>query len=182
VLQSVAQRVTDEAETQFVSTLPPKQGELQALVKQKHVLEQTVEAYDKAISGQGHSQSRRLAVAAQHVVLQAARTVLADRTVASNGVTAPQAEAVGIQSVSVSELTDTTQGAIAMAVKMNGTTSNEVDIIVAATSILKARTSTHETSCVISPPTLIQASNTVPSSRIATTFPPSPLSTLPEYV
>lgn len=174
--------MTDEAETQFVSTLPPKQGELQALVKQKHVLEQTVEAYDKAISGQGHSQSRRLAVAAQHVVLQAARTVLADRTVASNGVTAPQAEAVGIQSVSVSELTDTTQGAIAMAVKMNGTTSNEVDIIVAATSILKARTSTHETSCVISPPTLIQASNTVPSSRIATTFPPSPLSTLPEYV
>jgi len=178
VLQSVAQRVTDEAETQFVSTLPPKQGVLQALVKQKHVLEQTVEAYDKAISGQGHSQSRRLAVAAQHVVLQAARTVLADRTVAINSVTAPQAEAVGIQSVSVSELTDTTQDAIAMAVKINGTTSNEVDIIVAATSILKARTSTHDTS----PPTLIQASNTVPSSRIATTFPPSPLSTLPEYV
>ena len=181
MLQSVAQRVTNEAESQFVSTLPPKQGELQALVKQKHVLEQTVEAYDKAISGQGHSQSRRLAVAAQHVVLQAARTVLADRTVAVSGVTAPQAEAVGIQSVSVSELTDTTQDAIAMAVKMNGTTSNEVDIIVAATSILKARTSTHETSGVISP-TIIQASNTVPSSRIATTFPPSPLSTLPEYV
>ena len=182
MLQSVAQRVTDEAESQFVSILPPKQGELQALVKQKHVLEQTVEAYDKAISGQGHSQSRRLAVAAQHVVLQAARTVLADRTVAVNvsGVTAPQAEAVGIQSVSVNELTDTTQDAIAMAVKMNGTTSNEVDIIVAATSILKARTSTHETSGVISP-TIIQASNTVPS-RIATTFPPSPLSTLPEYV
>jgi lactam utilization protein B len=180
VLQSVAQRVTDEAESQFVSTLPPIQGELQALVKQKHVLEQTVDAYDKAISGQGHSQSRRLAVAAQHVVLQAARTVLADRTVTISGVTAPQAEPVGIQSVSVSELTDTTQDAIAMAVKMNGTTSNEVDIIVAATSILKARTSTHETSGVISP-TIIQASNPVPSSRIATTFPPSPLSTLPEY-
>ena len=173
--------MTDEAASQFVSTLPPKQGELQALVKQKHVLEQTVDAYDKAISGQGHTQSRRLAVAAQHVVLQAARTVLADRTVTvGGGVTAPQAEPVGIQSVSVSELTDTTQDAIAMAVKMNGTTSNEVDIIVAATSILKARTSTHETSGIISP-TIIQASNPVPSSRIATTFPPSPLSTLPEY-
>ena len=109
------------------------------------------------------------------------RTVLADRTVAISGVTAPQTETVGIQSVSVSELTDTTQDAIAMAVKMNGTTSNEVDIIVAATSILKARTPTHETPGVISP-TLIQASNTVPSSRIASTFPPSALSTLPEYV
>jgi hypothetical protein len=178
VLQSVAQRVTDEAESQFVSALPPKQGELQALVKQKHVLEQTVDAYDKAISGQGHSQSRRLAVAAQHVVLQAARTVLADRTVAISNVTAPQTETASIQSVSVSELTDTTQDAIAMAVKLNGTTSNEVDIIVAATSILKARTPTHET-----PPTLIQASsNAVPSSRIASAFPPSNLSTLPEYV
>ena len=180
MLQSVAQRVTDEAESQFVSALPPKQGELQALVKQKHVLEQTVEAYDKAISGQGHSQSRRLAVAAQHVVLQAARTVLADRTVAISSVTAPQAESVGIQSVSVSELTDTTQDAIAMAVKLNGTTSNEVDIIVAATSILKARTPTHETP--ISPTHNQASSNVIPSSRIASTFPPSNLSTLPEYV
>ena len=177
MLQSVAQRVTDEAESQFVSALPPKQGELQALVKQKHVLEQTVDAYDKAISGQGHSQSRRLAVAAQHVVLQAAQTVLADRTV-----TAPQAETVTIQSVSVNELTNTTQGAIAMAVKMNGTTSNEVDIMVAATSILKSRTPpTHETPSVISP-THIQASNALPSSRIASAFPPSNLSTLPEYI
>jgi len=177
VLQSVAQRVTDEAESQFVSALPPKQGELQALVKQKHVLEQTVEAYDKAISGHGHSQSRRLAVAAQHVVLQAARTVLADRT---GGVAVPQAETKGIQSVSVSELTDTTQDAIAMAVKLNGTTSNEVDIIVAATSILKARTPTHDAPGVISA-THIQASNVVPP-RIASAFPPSGLSTLPEYV
>ena len=175
MLQSVAQRVTDEAESQFVSPLPPKQGELQALVKQKHVLEQTVEAYDKAISGQGHSQSRRLAVAAQHVVLQAARTVLADRTVAIS--VAPQAETVGIQSVSVSELTDTTQDAIAMAVKLNGTTSNEVDIIVAATSILKARTPTHETPIS---PTHIQASSNAVPSRIASGFPLSNLSTLPE--
>jgi len=181
VLQSVAQRVTDEAESQFVSSSPPKQGELQALVKQKHVLEQTVDAYDKAISGQGHSQSRRLAVAAQHVVLQAARTVLADRTVAIGSVTAPQAETVAIQSVSVSELTDTTQDAIAMAVKLNGTTSNEVDIIVAATSILKSRTPTHETPGVTSP-THIQASSAVSTSRIASAFPPSSLSTLPEYV
>ncbi|KAF8163464.1 hypothetical protein B0H34DRAFT_781171 [Crassisporium funariophilum] len=182
VLQSVAQRVTDEAESQFVSASPPKQGELQDLVKQKHVLEQTVDAYDKAISGQGHLQSRRLAVAAQHVVLQAARTVLADRTVAIGGVPAPQTETVSIQSVSVSELTDTTQDAIAMAVKMNGTASNEVDIIVTATSILKSRTPVHETPSGVLTTQAHPVSTAVPPSRITSTFPSSNLSTLAEYV
>src|ERR1700678_869477 len=107
-----------------------------------------------------------------------------DRTIAvGSSVTAPKAETVGIQSVSVSELTDTTQDAIAMAVKLNGTASNEVDIIVAATSILKSRaSSTHETPGVISPTTHIQTSNAVPPSRIASAFPPSGLSTLTEYV
>ena len=60
MLQNVAQRVTDEAESQFVATSPPKQ-EMHALVKQKHVLEQTVNAYDRALSGHGHLQARRLA-------------------------------------------------------------------------------------------------------------------------
>ncbi|KAJ3510287.1 hypothetical protein NLJ89_g4764 [Agrocybe chaxingu] len=173
VLQSVAQRVTDEAESQFVSASPPKQGELQDLVKQKHVLEQTVDAYDKAISGQGHLQSRRLAVAAQHVVLQAAKTVIADRTIATGGIPTPQVETVAIQSVSVSELTDKTQDAIAMAVKMNGTASNEVDIIVTATSILKSQTPMLDnTPPVVAPPPVVP--------RVAA-FPASNLTTLPEY-
>ncbi|CAA7271555.1 unnamed protein product [Cyclocybe aegerita] len=173
VLQSVAQRVTDEAESQFVSASPPKQGELQDLVKQKHVLEQTVDAYDKAISGQGHLQSRRLAVAAQHVVLQAAKTVIADRTIATGGIPTPQVETVAIQSVSVSELTDKTQDAIAMAVKMNGTASNEVDIIVTATSILKSQTPMLDNSPpVVAPPPVVP--------RVAA-FPTSNLTTLPEY-
>lgn len=137
VLQSVAQRVTEEAESQFIGA-PPTQGEFQDLVKQKHVLEQTVNAYDKEISGQSHSQTRRLAVAAQNVVVQAAHTVIADRTAASGGVVQP--ESTNIQSVTVHELSDATQDAIAEAVKRNGTASTEVDIIVAATSILKART------------------------------------------
>jgi len=137
VLENVAQRVTEEAESQFVSTSPPEQGALQDLVKQKHVLEQTVDAYDKEITGQGHSQTRRLAVAAQNVVVQAAHRVIADRT---GGIPMQQSETTAMQSVTVGELTDATQDAIATAVKRNGTASTEVDIIVAATSILKART------------------------------------------
>lgn len=140
VLENVAQRVTEEAESQFVSTSPPEQGALQDLVKQKHVLEQTVDAYDKEITGHGHSQTRRLAVAAQNVVVQAAHRVIADRTVATGGIPTQQSETTAMQSVTVGELTDATQDAIATAVKRNGTASTEVDIIVAATSILKART------------------------------------------
>lgn len=180
VLQSIAQRVTDEAQSQIVSSSPPKQGELQDLVKQKHVLEQTVDAYDKAISGQGHMDSRRLAVAAQHVVLQAAQTVMADRTVANGGVPTPQAETVAIQSVSVSELTDKTQDAIAMAVKMNGTASNEVDIIVTATSILKSQTPMMDTPPTVVPPRT-QAPVVAAPSRLASTLPLPTLSPLHEY-
>ncbi|KDR73502.1 hypothetical protein GALMADRAFT_227953 [Galerina marginata CBS 339.88] len=181
VLQNVAQRVTDKAESQFVSASPPKEGELQDLVKQKHVLEQTVHAYDKAISGQGHMDSRRLAVAAQHVVLQAAQTVIADRTVASGGVPTPQAETVAIQSVSVNELTNKTQDAIAMAVKMNGTASNEVDIIVTATSILKSQTPVMDSPTGTIPPPARVPPPGAPPSRIASAFPPSNLAPLPEY-
>jgi len=137
VLQSVAQRVTEEAESQLVSASPPKPSELQDLVKQKHVLEQTVDAYDKAISGHKPLQDRRLAVAAQNVVVQAAHTVIADR---SGGVPVQQSETTAIKSVTVSELSDATQDAIAQAVKREGSASTEVDIIVAATSILKSRT------------------------------------------
>ena len=177
VLQSVAQRITDEAESQFVSASPPKRGELQDLVKQKHVLEQTVHAYDKAISGQGHTDSRRLAVAAQHVVLQAAQTVVAGRSV--GGAPTPQAEKTPIQSVSVSELTDKTQDAIAMAVKRIGTASNEVDIIVTATSILKSQT---PAPTGVPPPQPRTQAVTSPSRVIIPTYPPSNLSPLPEYV
>ena len=61
---------------------------------------------------------RRLAVAAQHVVLQAAQTIVADKTVAIGGLPTPE-----VESVTMHELTDKTQDAIAMAVKMNGPTT-----------------------------------------------------------
>jgi hypothetical protein len=118
--------VTEEAESQFVSASPQKPNELQDLVK--------------AISGQSPTQDRRLAVAAQNVVVQAAHTVIADRTVASGGIPVQQSESTAIKSVTVSELSDATQDAIAQAVKREGSASTEVDIIVAATSILKSRT------------------------------------------
>lgn len=181
VLQNIAQRVTDEAVSQSVSHSRPQQGEFQDLVKQKHVLEQTVSAYDKALSGHGHIQSRRLAVAAQHVVLQAAQTVIADRTVATGGVPVAQPETSAIESVSVSELTDKTQDAIAMAVKMNGTASNEVDIIVTATSILKSRTPMHDSPAPNSVPPARVVPPTVVPTRLSSTFAPSALSTLAEY-
>lgn len=191
VLQSVAQRVTEEAESQFVSASPPKQGELQDLVKQKHVLEQTVNAYDKEISGQTHSQTRRLAVAAQNVVVQAAHTVIADRTAAIGGIPTQQSESAAMQSVTVTELSDATQDAIAMAVKRNGTASTEVDIIVAATSILKARTSGSPPAMLDPTPgtttqqTRSHSAGAVPSRPILSLtngFPPNNLSSLSEYV
>ncbi|TFK76329.1 hypothetical protein BDN72DRAFT_230264 [Pluteus cervinus] len=190
VLQSVAQRVTEETESQFVS-YSPKQGELQDLVKQKHVLEQTVNAYDKEISGCGHSQTRRLAVAAQNVVVQAAHAVIADKTAAIGGVPPPQKEPVAaIESVTVNELSDATQDAIAEAVKRNGTASTEVDIIVAATSILKARTpgSPHPILETSTPSVLAPRSHVVPTSAMPTrmmtapsTVFTTPLPTLSEY-
>ncbi|TFK42425.1 hypothetical protein BDQ12DRAFT_676183 [Crucibulum laeve] len=190
VLQSVAQRVTEEAEDKFrvVSTSPPKRSELQDLVKQKHVLEQTVNAYDQEISGHGHAQTRQLAVAAQNIVVQAAHTVIADRTIATGVLPARQPETVdeALQDVSVNELTNATQGAIAMAVKSQGTASTEVDIIVAATSILRARAPTID---AVAPPVMPQqvrshSMGTVPSmlgSNMVAGYPTS-LSTLPEYV
>jgi hypothetical protein len=136
VLQQAAQKVTMEANSQIVTGTLEIQDTLDDLAKQKHVLEQTVDAYDRELSGQSHLQTRRLAVAAQHVVVQAAHTVIADKT---GGTVVAQSEVTAIQSVTVSELSDATQDAIAEAVKMKGTATNDVDIIVTATSILKAR-------------------------------------------
>jgi len=130
-LQTAAQRVTQEAESQLVSVSP--KNNLHALVKQKHVLDQTVDAYDRALSGHCQDEASALAVAAQNVVVQAAQKVYADR---GGGVPPPQGEAA-IQSVTVGELTEVTQDAIAKAVQRNGTASTEVDIVRTAAGIIK---------------------------------------------
>ncbi|KAG6851254.1 hypothetical protein H0H93_011690 [Arthromyces matolae] len=175
VLQSVAQRVTEEAQSQ-ISQSPPKH--FQELVKQKEVLEHSVTAYDKAITHYDTSppQSRMLAVAAQNVVVQAAHQVIADRAAFSGNMLPPPQSEVAIQSVTVMELSDATQDAIAAAVKQKGHDSTEVDIMVAATSILKSRTE---------PIPSLQAPRphaTVGASRIMPKNPAYPLSSVSEYV
>ncbi|KAG6833696.1 hypothetical protein H0H87_002893 [Tephrocybe sp. NHM501043] len=178
VLQSVAQRVTEEAQSQ-ISQSPPKH--LQELVKQKQVLEHSVTAYDKAITRTGNNpqQSRLLAVAAQNVVVQAAHQVIADRAVANGGIPQQQSETVAIKSVTVMELSDATQDAIAAAVKQKGKDSTEVDIMVAATSILKSRTSTAE------PAPVVQQAHSHPITSASRLVPKNPIYSLPsvsEYV
>ncbi|PFH54209.1 hypothetical protein AMATHDRAFT_135274 [Amanita thiersii Skay4041] len=193
VLQQAAQKVTMEAKSQLVAGVPETQDSLEDLAKQKHVLEQTVDAYDKELSGQSHSQTRRLAVAAQHVVVQAAHTVIADKT---GGIVIPQSEVTAIQSVTLSELSEATQDAIAEAVKMKGTATNDVDIMITATSILKARAPNSPTTSVESLPSSsnspVATNNVVPSPsqspglgtsrlNIGSGYTPN-LSSLPEYV
>ena len=192
VLQQAAQNVTMEANSQIVIGALEVQDTLEDLAKQRHVLEQTVDAYDRELSGQSHMQTRRLAVAAQHVVVQAAHTVIADKT---GGTVVAQSEVTAIQSVTVSELSDATQDAIAEAVKMKGTATNDVDIIVTATSILKARapgspTTTQETlpslnnsptnNAVTSPPLTTTGLSTT-RVNVGSGYAPN-LSSLPEYV
>ncbi|KAG6860929.1 hypothetical protein C0995_005884 [Termitomyces sp. Mi166 len=176
VLQSVAQRVTEEAQSQIAQS-PPE--DLQELVKQKEVLEHSMTAYDQAIthSVDNPPQSRMLAVAAQNVVVQAAHQVIADRAVASGtAIPPPQSEMVAIKSVTVMELSDATQGAIAAAVKQQGNGSTEVDIMVAATSILRSRTSTGELVPVVQP---ARPFTNVVAPRI---MPKNPLPSVSEYV
>ncbi|KIL69891.1 hypothetical protein M378DRAFT_713334 [Amanita muscaria Koide BX008] len=182
VLQQAAQKVIMEAESQFY--IPEKQEALGDLAKQKHVLELTVDAYDRELSGQSHTQTRRLAVAAQHVVVQAAHTVIADKT---GGTVVLESEVTAIQSVTVSELSDATQDAIAEAVKIKGTATNDVDIIVTATSILKARAPGSPTSSLEALPAMSTPPS--PTKMIPSPLSTSPglgytpnLSTLPEYI
>lgn len=175
VLQQAAQKVIMEAESQLVFQMPEQHETLEDLAKQKHVLDLTVDAYDRELSGQSHLQTRQLAVAAQHVVVQAAHTVIADRT---GGTVVAESEVTAIQSVTVSELSDATQDAIAEAVKIKGIATNDVDIIVTATSILKARAPGSPTSSLEALPPQ-SSSPTLPNIGPGYA---SNLSALPEYV
>src|SRR5882762_978555 len=117
VLTTAAQRVAQEAQSQVVASRQVEPGhELQALAKQQHVLTVTAQAVDKTVSGQGNPVTQSatvLAAAAQHVVLQAARQVAADRSAVaaahiSAGLVPPQP--TGSQ-VTVNEVSVATQSA-----------------------------------------------------------------------
>jgi hypothetical protein len=146
VLTSAAQRVAQEAQSQIISSATPGEPgpELQALAKQQHVLTITAQAFDQEVTGQQRSEigpqaTTVLAAAAQQVVFQAARQVVADRSAAvasqiSAGFTPPPDAAT---QVTVNEVSVATQSAVAQAVEITGPLSNEVDVLMTASSLLQ---------------------------------------------
>jgi hypothetical protein len=151
VLTSAAQRVAQEAQSQVVAAQTPSNEppspELQALVKQQHVLTMTAAAFDKEYTGQrqdGTSQSASsvLAVAAQQVVLQAARSVRADRSAAAVTAGAVPSQSAAAQQVTVNEVSVATQSAVAQAVEITGPLSSEVDVLMTASSLLQQQART----------------------------------------
>lgn len=160
VLTAAAQRVAQEAQSQVISSLPnePVHG-LQALAKQQHVLTLTAQAFDQEVTGQrpeGTQQSNILAVAAQQVVFQAARQVVADRSAAaaisiSVGLTPTQPPS---SQITVNEVSVATQTAVAQAVEITGPLSSEVDVLMTASSLLEQHAR--------APPTSIPHAHLVP--------------------
>lgn len=145
VLTSAAQRVAQEAQSQIISSATQGEPgpELQALAKQQHVLTITAQAVDQEVTGQrsdiGPQATNMLAVAAQQVVFQAARQVVADRSAAvasqiSAGFTPTP---VAATQVTVNEVSVATQSAVAQAVEITGPLSNEVDVLMTASSLLQ---------------------------------------------
>lgn len=144
MLTTAAQRVAQEAQSQVVAAGAPSEPghELQSLAKQQHVLTVTAQAVDKAVYAQGvpvEQPSSVLAAAAQHVVLQAARQVAADRSAVaaaqiSAGLPAPQTSS---SQVTVNEVSVATQTAVAQAVEIAGPLSSEVDVLMTASSLLQ---------------------------------------------
>ncbi|KAI1795920.1 hypothetical protein LXA43DRAFT_1164107, partial [Ganoderma leucocontextum] len=145
VLTTAAQRVAQEAQSQVVASPNEVGPELQALAKQQHVLTVTAQAISSKMAGEvpegAVAQSNALTAAAQQVVLQAARQVVADRTVAaaSSGFS-PAVAASAVPQVTVKEVSVATQSAVAQAVDMVGPLSSEVDVLMTAKSLLQQQT------------------------------------------
>lgn len=143
VLTTAAQRVAQEAQSQVVASPNDVGPELQALAKQQHVLTVTAQAFNtkiaaESVDGAG-SQSNALTAAAQQVVLQAARQVVADRTVAAVSSGIPPSQNPAAQ-VTVKDVSVATQSAVAQAVDMVGPLSSEVDVLMTASSLLQQQT------------------------------------------
>ncbi|THU87229.1 hypothetical protein K435DRAFT_782527 [Dendrothele bispora CBS 962.96] len=134
VLQSVALRVTEAAHIQQMSTRLA--DDISTLVKQKQVVEQSLVAYDQALTGPTPPETHRLAVAAQAVVAEAAQSAVAPRAAAAGITPTPL---LAIQVASVGEMTDLAQEALAEAVKMQGVGSKDVDVIETTSSLLASR-------------------------------------------
>ncbi|KAH9934724.1 uncharacterized protein B0H18DRAFT_485663 [Fomitopsis serialis] len=142
VLTTAAQRVAQEAQSQVVASPNEVGPELQALAKQQHVLTVTAQAINTKMAAEaqeGTSQSNALTAAAQQVVLQAARQVAADRSVAAVSAGIPPSQNSAPQ-VTVKDVSVATQSAVAQAVDMVGPLSSEVDVLMTASSLLQQQT------------------------------------------
>lgn len=139
MLTTAAQRVAQEAQSQVVASPMDAGHELQALAKQQHVLTVTAQAFKGGSDNPEGSavQSNALAAAAQQVVLQAARQIASDRTVAA---VAAGSSTSASQQITVKEVSVATQSAVAQAVEMVGPLSSEVDVLMTAKSLLQQQT------------------------------------------
>ncbi len=148
VLTSAAQRVSEEMIAHVTSPPDPltsdvqKANEMEALVKQQHVLEVTAQALNHEVASMSVSEvtasSHALVAVAQQVVFQAARQVATDHAIhAVHDAALPQAPQVTVNEVSVA-----TQTAVAQAVEITGPLSSEVDVMMTASSLLQHQTHT----------------------------------------
>ncbi|KAK7467266.1 hypothetical protein VKT23_004323 [Stygiomarasmius scandens] len=162
VLQNVAQRVTEAAQLQQMSTRPT--DDISTLVKQKQVVEQSLVAYDQALTGPTPPETHRLAVAVQAVVAEAAQSAVAPRAAAAGITPTPL---LAIQVASVGEMTDLTQVALAEAVKMQGVGSKDVDVIETTSSLLASRHSRPHDVPIPQPTNLVVPALPLPGSSRA---------------
>ncbi|KAJ4487815.1 hypothetical protein J3R30DRAFT_3695473 [Lentinula aciculospora] len=133
VLQNVAARVAEKTEVSLATF--SAMGNLNHLAKQRHAVEQSLAAYDLALIGPTPPETHRLAVAAQAVVAEAAQHAVAPRAAAAGITPTPS---LAIQVASIGEMTDLTQEALAAAVTMQGSGSNDLDVIQTTSNILAA--------------------------------------------
>ncbi|KAF9075147.1 hypothetical protein BDP27DRAFT_1315582 [Rhodocollybia butyracea] len=132
VLQNVAARVATETDVALVTQSP--MGNLNHLAKQKHAVEQGLTAYHRALNGFSAPETRRLAEAAQEVVAEAAQYAVADRAALAN---VNPSDSLAISVASIGEMTDLTQEALAVAVTMEGSGSDDLDVIQTTSKLLK---------------------------------------------
>ncbi|KAI1788275.1 hypothetical protein LXA43DRAFT_894961 [Ganoderma leucocontextum] len=137
VLNTAAQRVAMEAQLQVVASPNQVGTKLHALAKQQYVLTTSVQAMSSKMAGElsdaAVAQLKALTAAAQQLVLQAARQVVAGRTLAavSSGLSS-SATVSTVPQITIKEVSIATQSAVAEAVDIVGTLSSEVDVLIMA--------------------------------------------------
>jgi hypothetical protein len=178
VLKGAVQRVAQEAQTQVISSRTPSAPTpaLELLAKQQHVLTVTAQALNQTMDHGGTTRADMasqpshilaMASAAQQVVLQAARTVQADRTAINSSMGIQTSQTTSQTQVTMNEVTVATQTAVAQAVGMSGLLSSEMDVLMTAGSLLKQQE--RNTPPAASPPATLEPSHLSESTRSHTT-------------